>query len=127
MIVLVTGGRDYVGDGLVAELERVDHETPIGLLVVGDARGADTIAYRWGLSKQEEDSLGLPRVVRHVADWNTWGLGAGPIRNQEMVDTVLSERGADEVVLCLAAPGGRGTADCVRRALLADFEVRRVT
>jgi predicted Rossmann-fold nucleotide-binding protein len=43
---------------------------------------------------------------------------AGHYRNQEMADT-----GAD---LCIAFPGGRGTADMVRRAAAAGIEIRRV-
>src|SRR5690606_30354012 len=57
-------------------------------------------------------------VVAYPADWRRHGRAAGPIRNQEMADA-----GAD---LCIAFPGGRGTADMVRRARAAGIPVRSV-
>ena len=50
--------------------------------------------------------------------WSKWkmhGKKAGPLRNQEMVDA-----GTDLVV---AFPGGRGTADLVRRARAAGLQI----
>lgn len=60
--------------------------------------------------------LGLAVEV-HPADWGRYGKAAGPIRNQEML-----ESGID---LVIALPGGRGTADMVRRAEGAGVPVRR--
>jgi hypothetical protein len=51
-----------------------------------------------------------------MADWNTHGRAAGPIRNQRMLDEVKPE-------LVVAFPGGRGTADMVRRAREAGVNV----
>lgn len=45
----------------------------------------------------------------YAADWKKHGRAAGPIRNQKMLD-----EGKPDCVL--AMPGGRGTADMVRRA-----------
>lgn len=50
------------------------------------------------------------------ADWHRDGKAAGPIRNRRM----LLEGMPDLVV---AFPGGRGTADMVRRARAAGIEV----
>ena len=129
MIVIVTGGRFYAGTGLVAELARMHAETQIGLLIVGGATGADTLALRWALDAQERDSvngLGLPVVEVVRADWNRFGRPAGPRRNAEMVALAQARRGVGESVLCIAAPGNRGTADCMSKAVAAGFEVRRV-
>jgi hypothetical protein len=45
----------------------------------------------------------------YPADWYTHGKAAGPIRNQKMLDDAFPD-------VVLAFPGGRGTADMVRRA-----------
>lgn len=113
MRVLVSGGRGYCDVGaLYAALDDVHRATPITLLVHGGASGADALAAEWARAH---------RVTTHVftADWKRHHASAGPIRNQAMVDA-----GAD---LCLAFAGGRGTADCVRRARKAGILVREVT
>jgi len=54
-----------------------------------------------------------------MANWAGLGRKAGPIRNQEMLD-----QGRPNMVV--AFPGGRGTADMVRRARGAGVEVIEV-
>lgn len=104
----VTGGRDYDDVTTVAD---VLSALPNAVLVHGAASGADTLAARhWA-------GLGRP-TEPHPADWTTHGKAAGPLRNQEMVDSHLD--------LLIAFPGGRGTADMVRRAEAAGVPVRRV-
>ena len=110
--VIVTGGRDYSSAGaLYATLDALHKRRPITLLVHGGASGADKMAAEWA-NHRDVNSL------EFSADWNGHGRAAGPLRNQRMVD-----RGADLVV---AFPGGRGTADCVRRARAAGIEVLEV-
>ena len=105
------GGRDYddwetmwrvfIDEGFFAG------EAPT--LVHGDARGADRMAeHIWS-------EVGEP-VEAHPADWEKYGRAAGPKRNQEMLDS-----GVD---LVRAFPGGRGTADMVKRARAAGKAVR---
>lgn len=72
------------------------------VLIAGGASGADTLVKT------------LARTFRvtleeYPADWKTYGRAAGPMRNQRMLD-----EGKPDAVL--AMPGGRGTADMVRRA-----------
>lgn len=127
--VIVTGGRHYSDRRAVeAELGKL----PAGSVIVhGDARGADRLA---AMASRRLGLIGEP----HRADWDgpcrsdecrpghrhtrpsgtSWCPMAGHYRNQEMADT-----GAD---LCIAFPGGRGTADMVRRAAAAGIEIRRV-
>lgn len=103
MRIIVCGGRDYADVEAVCLALR-PYKLVKATVVVGDARGADKLAAMVAMD------FGMPVEV-HEADWKGLGRSAGPHRNQEMVDA-----GAD---LLLAFPGGRGTADCVRRAQAA--------
>jgi hypothetical protein len=62
--------------------------------------------------------FGVP-VSAHPADWFSHGKAAGPIRNQEML-------AMEAPALVVAFPGGRGTADMVRRARKAGVDVLEV-
>lgn len=104
MKVLICGGRDFADMDLVFAAMR-DLEAafgPVTSVIHGGAAGADLLGSRWG------HFFGLP-VTPFKADWTKHGKAAGPIRNQRMLD----EGKPDRVV---AFPGGRGTADMVRRA-----------
>lgn len=109
MRVLVCGGRDYYDRAFLWGY--LDHLGPpeVSAIISGMATGADTLAARWG--KQ----LGIP-VYEFHADWNKHKRAAGPIRNQRMLD-----EGKPDLVI--AFPGGRGTADMVRRARAAGVRV----
>lgn len=111
--VLVCGGRDYNDRNRVFVNLYALHETvPISCIIEGGARGADHLASRWSY---END---IP-TVRFFADWIAHGRRAGPIRNQQMLD-----EGRPDLVV--AFPGGRGTADMVRRATKAGVEVIQI-
>lgn len=56
----------------------------------------------------------------YPANWLKYGRMAGAMRNQQMLDE-------EEVDLVVAFPGGKGTADMVRRARAAGIEVREVS
>lgn len=71
-------------------------------IVHGGASGADTFAEQWA-TKMAIDT------AKVTALWSQHGKSAGPLRNQAMLD----EHDPSVVV---AFPGGRGTADMVRRA-----------
>lgn len=71
------------------------------LLIHGDARGADRLAARWAVQN------GVP-VKAFPANWRAHGLAAGPMRNEQMLVEGMPQ-------LVIAFPGGRGTADMVRR------------
>lgn len=102
MRIVVTGGRDFADSALVERaLGAVHSKHGIDLLIQGGARGADRLCAEWAWDRK------IP-VGTYNADWNTYGKGAGPIRNQRMID----EGKPDAAV---AFPGGRGTADMVRR------------
>lgn len=113
MRILVCGGRDfgvtdrqhaYIGDMLSLKITGPDD-----VMIVGGAKGVDTaaeyFAKRWQL-----------RHEVYPAQWDRHGKRAGPIRNQQMLD----EGKPDKVI---AFPGGKGTADMVKRARKAGIPV----
>lgn len=81
-------------------------------VVHGAALGADRLADEWG------KRLALD-VVAVPAAWDIHGRGAGPIRNQRMIDEHHPH-------LVVAFPGGKGTADMVRRARAAGIDVAEI-
>lgn len=111
--VVFCGGRRYADAGRVsAVMERLAREHRGRIVIIqGGANGADRLA------AQAAMELGLT-CETWPADWTRYGRGAGPIRNQAMLDS-----GADLVV---AFPGGRGTADMVKRARAAGVPVVEV-
>lgn len=110
MKVLVCGGRDYDDrDKLFAVLDRAHFLNPITTIISGCAKGADDLGARWAHRR----GIG---VHYFMADWSKFGRAAGPMRNQAM----LVDGNPDIVI---AFPGGRGTADMVRRARAAGVPV----
>ncbi|MEM9422481.1 MAG: SLOG family protein [Pseudomonadota bacterium] len=110
MRAIVCGGREFDDADL---MDLTLKELGVTFVIEGGARGADTLAWRWArhnLGKGSEYS------VQFEARWDRDGRAAGPIRNQRMID----EGQPDAVV---AFPGGRGTADMVRRAKRAGLPV----
>lgn len=110
MRVLITGSRDWTDASRIVKL--LSHFAKDTTIIEGGARGADRLA------RQAAEELGL-EVETHEADWDRYGRRAGPIRNQQMVDS-----GAD---LCLAfpLPESKGTFDCIERAEKAGIFVVR--
>jgi len=112
MRVIVCGGRDYDDeDAMRARMTTLRHEHPDAVVIHGGAPGADT----WAGYLAE--ALGLD-VELHKANWAAHGRAAGPIRNQEMLDS-----GVD---LVIAFPGGRGTKDMTIKAQHAGVPVEFV-
>lgn len=107
MKVIIAGGRDFADWQVFADTMYRVREAGIVISEVfcGCAPGADTMGEHWaGVLLRDP----IP-VRRFPADWDRYRAGAGPIRNQVMVDA-----GADGLI---AFPGGAGTADMVRRAV----------
>lgn len=118
MKVLVCGGRDYADSARVfATLDFMADEArtvgdPIDAIIHGGASGADYLASAWAGLRGVE-------TIPFPASWIKYGKAAGPIRNQQMID----EGKPDAVV---AFPGGRGTADMVRRARAAGIPTKEM-
>ena len=109
---LVCGGRDYSDRAFLWMVLDAYGPPHIGEIVSGMAPGADTLAAQWA------ERFGFA-LHQFPADWNAHGRAAGPIRNQRMLD-----EGRPDVVIVF--PGGRGTADMVRRAKAAGVPIYEV-
>ena len=110
MRVLVCGGRDYNNyQKVYAILDQYKETLPITTLIQGGAKGADFAAKLWAKKHNIE-------VLDFLADWETYGKAAGPIRNSEML-----VRGKPDLVI--AFPGAKGTANMVSQAREAGVEV----
>jgi predicted Rossmann-fold nucleotide-binding protein len=124
--VLVCGGRDY-GQVQIAKtgannpfaeqeearahavLDKLHAEAGIDCIIEGGARGADALAAQWARKTRTTHEP-------YPADWESFGSMAGPMRN-----TAMLTQGKPDLVI--AFPGGRGTADMVRKARKAGVAV----
>ena len=111
--ILVCGGRDYADrERVFSTLDRIRADRASGRyvrIIEGGAFGADRLAQEWAI----EHGMDLST---YAADWKKHGNAAGPIRNKQMLDDGKPD-------LVVAFPGGRGTADMVRRAKAARVRV----
>ena len=114
MRVLVCGGRTYNNRTLMEEtLNRFNKEgSSLDLIITGGASGADAlaaeIAFKWG----------TPLAI-YPAQWDSYGKGAGPIRNGWML-----EFGQPDLVVAFS--GGRGTANMIKQAREAGVNVMEI-
>lgn len=112
--VIVTGDRNWycatVADRIVRRLANNYGDELV--IVHGAALGVDQAFNHWAARHGVE-------TEPHAANWLEEGPGAGPRRNQKMVDL-----GAE---FCVAVhqnlAGSKGTKDCVRRCLAAGIPV----
>lgn len=113
-VCVVTGGRKNFNQQVVNDA--------LGLLVglrvhlfMGDATGVDSTAYLFGKRMRAEH---IPKHERwvveyHVAEWDRYGYGAGPKRNEKMVYAAIQRsKSLDCNISCFAFQGGTGTAQC---------------
>lgn len=128
MRVLVTGGRDFGNYEVVEyELNRLLcvwlEAGGVGRFVVihGGATGADSLANKWAESTRDSGGYSIKIESHPVSpeDWRKLGKKAGPIRNSRMLDEGKPD-------ICVAFPGGDGTADMVRKCIKAKVPVRQV-
>lgn len=120
MKLLVCGGRAYPNRAFVWRVLDCVHasEGPVTALVHGAAGGLDKLGRLVGADKLAGEWADEARVEQrpYPAAWKSLGKSAGPIRNQNMLD-------AEKPDLVLAFPGGRGTADMMKRAKDAGVRV----
>ncbi len=81
-------------------------------IIEGAAPGADTVAGEWAIANNRE-------LLEFPADWKRLGPSAGPKRNQQMLDE-------EKPHLVVSFPGGKGTADMIKRAKKGGFDVLEI-
>jgi hypothetical protein len=120
MKILVTGGRGYRDRARVfAELDRIHAKEPIRVLIHGAGGGLDLLGEQWAKAR-EVAYRGYP------AEWNKHGAPAGPRRNERML-CLEHDPPESRIDLVVAFPGGKGTADMVRRARAANIPIEEIT
>ena len=103
------------------DFSRVFAELRPVLVIDGACSGADNAA------NEAARNMSIP-TMRVAALWKEQGRKAGPMRNRRMLR--FAQDIADEIsaeVVLVAAPGGRGTADCIRAAESRLIRVVRTT
>jgi hypothetical protein len=124
MRLIVCGGRDFGYkfdssgfrvfdevslDLLFNTLEDLLEKHPELFIIQGGARGADYHAKRWAIHRN------VPFETFN-ADWDTYHLAAGSIRNTKMI----THGKPDKVLAC---PGSKGTANMIKQAISYDIPV----
>lgn len=84
--ILISGSRNWKTNSDYIKIKEELQKYPNANIIVGDCRGVDTLAVK--ACKE----LKYPYKI-FKADWNTYGLSAGPIRNKEMVDCISKIEG----------------------------------
>lgn len=101
MRVIIAGGRDITDYNLVMEAITEANLT-ITEIVSGGAKGVDT------LGEQYAESMNLPLKV-FMADWETHGRAAGPIRNRKMSENA-------DALIAIWDGKSRGTKNMIETA-----------
>ena len=110
MKILISGGRNFkLNKAGLSLLNELYFKHRFSMLISGAARGIDSSCEEWADTKE------IP-IERHYPDYSSGK--AGPVlRNQKMVDLLTKND-----LVCIF-PGGRGTADCARRAERAGLNI----
>lgn len=141
MIVLVTGSRDWTDARPLADmLDRARGQHEELYVVHGAARGADSLAAAWARCSSGVTAVPFPaKWKEHAEPWcaqyhcrrnQGFCMGAGPRRNQEMLDyalAVIDEHAQEVKVLAFKRDFDRhmrkgGTEDMVKRSLDAGLD-----
>ncbi len=119
---LICGGRDFADvemfKSAMSDLvrwqgmpRRIIEGGALRITEEGIKVGADYLAGEWAKKHALDLCVEKP-------DWETYGRAAGPIRNAKMLE--------HNPHLVVAFPGGRGTADMVRRSRKAGVDIAKI-
>ena len=111
--LLVAGTRTFDDEQLLKkELDKLKGKYDVRVVIVGDASGVDKMAEQWAYKLRPVGVI----VHIHYADWKKHKKAAGPIRNQEMVDDLVSRKEAKKKIAVFFWDGeSPGTFDCLKR------------
>lgn len=126
--LLISGGRDLPEAEIVwVPLWQLLHQKKAIIVIHGGCpSGADLYAHEWfelpgqafnrksRMYESESEYLAIEEA--HPANWGLHGKSAGPIRNQEMVDT------KPDALFAFPTPASQGTLDCIARAWVAGIK-----
>lgn len=109
MRILICGDRNWVDQDTITKALKLWNPT---VVIEGECRGADI------LGRESAKQLGIP-FIPYPAYWKKIGRGAGPIRNQQMLD-----EGHPDLVLAFHndIEHSKGTKDMMTRAKLAGIK-----
>jgi len=117
--LLVTGGRNFRDcDFTFRVLDQLHAETPVAVLIHGDAEGADRLAAEWAVSRgvalepypADWSNIDAPGAVIRFNRRGPYNAAAGKQRNTQMVYEARPS-------VAVAFPGGPGTEDCCKKIL----------
>lgn len=112
--VIVCGGRDFNNrDFVFSEMDRLNRKFNFICIVQG---GCPTGADKWARDWCNERQIQYAHYPIKQHEWKELGKKAGPLRNQKMLDLEHPDG-------CIAFPGGRGTADMIKRSHAANLPV----
>ena len=115
MRVMISGSRDYANlEKVFAVLNAVHQESPITLLIHGDAKGADSLADSWAIEHKVERD---PHPANWYPDGKTLDRCAGVKRNSDMVNL------KPDLLIAFPLPQSKGTWDAVKKAEKARIKI----
>ena len=79
MLCIIAGSRDAMEPDVIYALDHCPWRDSIKSVMSGTSWGADRHGERWAKSRGLE-------VVRFPAEWDQYGMSAGPRRNKEMAE-----------------------------------------
>lgn len=100
MKVAIVGSRDFTNyESFKTYLEQIPIKPE--LIVSGGSKGTDKLAERYAKENKIELKIFYP-------DWEKYGLSAGPLRNQKIVDSC-------DIMIAFPSKNGKGTQDSIRK------------
>jgi hypothetical protein len=116
--VIICGDRHWDKyDSILDVVKRLKAKYDEVTVIQGECEGADLLA------KKAAIACGIP-VKGYPAEWKKYGKAAGPLRNQQMID---SEKPDMIIAFHANIERSKGTRDMVRRARKHGIETYNIT